>query len=195
MYEKSEAREKIIDFFPRLSPHRNDPWLVCVAELHPIKRHHILISALPEILKDHPTLRLICIGEGQERVNLEALIAKLKLEKSVFLVGKLAEAARFLKAFDVLALVSKSEAYGYVIAEAGLAGLPVVATKVGGILDMITHDESGLLVPPDDAQAVSRAISHILAEPEFAKTLALNLTTIVGPRTNQKMIRDTEVWY
>lgn len=195
MYGRSEAREKIIDFFPRLTPYQKDPWLVCVAELHPIKRHHILISALLKIRKTHPTLRLICIGEGEERANLESLVTKYELEDSVFLVGTLPEAARFLKAFDMLALVSKSESYGYVIAEAGLAGLPVVATKVGGILDTITDKKTGLLVPPENVSATAGAICKILEEPKLAKELAQNLTDVVSGRTICKMVHDTQVWY
>ncbi len=195
MYGKSEARGKITDFFPRLTPYQNDPWLVCVAELHPIKRHHILISALLEIKKNHPAIRLICIGEGEERTNLEALITKYKLEDSVFLVGTLPEAARFLKAFDMLALVSKSESYGYVIAEAGLAGLPVVATRVGGIIDTITDKKTGLLVPPENVSATADAINKILEDPKLAKELAQNLTSVVSERTIYKMVRDTQIWY
>lgn len=195
MYGKSEAREKIVDFFPGLVSHSLDPWLVCIAELHPIKRHNVLISAMPEILKAHPTLRLICVGEGQERANLESLIKNLRLENSVFLVGALVEAARFLRAFDALALISKSEAYGYTIAEAGLAGVPVVATNVGGILDSVTHGESGVLVTPDDVIGTATAISRIFSKPKAATKLAKNLSLVMHKRTITKMVRDTEVWY
>jgi glycosyltransferase involved in cell wall biosynthesis len=194
-YERKEAREKICDFFPSLSPHLAHPWLVCIAELHPIKRHQVLISALPEILKKHPNLRLICIGEGQERAKLEKLISHLHLEDKVFLVGALPEAARFLKCFDALALISKSEAYGYVIAEAGLAGLPVVATGVGGIPDIITHKKSGLLIPPDNIPAAAGAISKLFSEPKLAKKLAKELNVVVSSRTIEKMVRDTTIWY
>lgn len=195
VYGKKEAREKIVDFFPRLKLYQTDPWLVCVAELHPIKRHHVLISALPEVIKAKPNLRLICIGEGEEREKLENLIIQLGLENSVFLVGHLAEASRFLKAFDCLALVSKSEAYGYVIAEAGLAGVPVIATKVGGILDIITHQETGLLVPSDDIKSTSLAIKNIFSNQVCAKEMSEGLQEKLNKRTVSKMIEDTIVWY
>jgi len=195
MYQKIEAREKIMDFFPRLLPYQSDPWLVCVAELHPIKRHHILIEAISELVKNYPTLRLILIGDGELKSVIEKQIANADLTENIFVLGNITEAARFLKAFDMFALASKSESYGYVLHEAGLAELPVVATNVGGIPDIIINNQSGLLVPPDDISAIYEAIKKLIDNPDLAKSLANNLLEKMSARTIEKMIRVTEDLY
>ncbi len=195
MYECNEAREKIIDFFPRLLPYQSDPWLVCVAELHPIKRHRILIEAMGELVKNYPALRLILIGEGELKNTIEKQITDSNLTENVFILGKITEAARFLKAFDMFVLASKSESYGYVLHEAGLAGLPVVATNVGGIPDIITNNQSGLLIPPDNVSDLYIAIKKLLNEPNTAQSLASNLLDKMSTRTIEKMIRVTEDLY
>ena len=195
MYQKIEAREKIMDFFPRLLPYQSDPWLVCVAELHPIKRHHILIEAISELVKNYPTLRLILIGDGELKSVIEKQIANADLTENIFVLGNITEAARFLKAFDMFVLASKSESYGYVLHEAGLAELPVVATNVGGIPDIIINNQSGLLVPPDDISAIYEAIKKLIDNPDLAKSLANNLLEKMSARTIEKMIRVTEDLY
>ena len=195
MYQKIEAREKIMDFFPRLLPYQSDPWLVCVAELHPIKRHHILIEAISELVKNYPTLRLILIGDGELKSVIEKQIANADLTENIFVLGNITEAARFLKAFDMFVLASKSESYGYVLHEAGLAELPVVATNVGGIPDIIINNQSGLLVPPDDISAIHEAIKKLIDNPDLAKSLANNLLEKMSARTIEKMTKITEDLY
>ena len=195
MYQKIEAREKIMDFSPRLLPYQSDPWLVCVAELHPIKRHHILIEAISELVKNYPTLRLILIGDGELRSAIEKRIVDADLTENIFVLGNITEAARFLKAFDMFVLASKSESYGYVLHEAGLAELPVVATNVGGIPDIIINNQSGLLVPPDDISAIHEAIKKLIDNPDLAKSLANNLLEKMSARTIEKMTKITEDLY
>ena len=195
MYQKIEAREKIMDFFPRLLPYQSDPWLVCVAELHPIKRHHILIEAISELVKNYPTLRLILIGDGELKSVIEKQIADADLTENIFVLGNITEAARFLKAFDMFVLASKSESYGYVLHEAGLAELPVVATNVGGIPDIIINNQSGLLVPPDNVNALIIAINTLLTNPTQRVNYASTLQIELQKRTVTKMTRQTESLY
>ena len=195
MYQKIEAREKIMDFFPRLLPYQSDPWLVCVAELHPIKRHHILIEAISELVKDYPTLRLILIGDGELKSVIEKQIADADLTENIFVLGNITEAARFLKAFDMFVLASKSESYGYVLHEAGLAGVPIIATNVGGITDIIIDQQTGLLVPPDNVNALIIAINTLLTNPTQRVNYASTLQIELQKRTVTKMTRQTESLY
>ena len=195
MYQKIEAREKIMDFFPRLLPYQSDPWLVCVAELHPIKRHHILIEAISELVKNYPTLRLILIGDGELKSVIEKQIANADLTENIFVLGNITEAARFLKAFDMFALASKSESYGYVLHEAGLAGVPIIATNVGGITDIIIDQQTGLLVPPDNVNALIIAINTLLTNPTQRVNYASTLQIELQKRTVTKMTRQTESLY
>ena len=195
MYQKIEAREKIMDFFPRLLPYQSDPWLVCVAELHPIKRHHILIEAISELVKNYPTLRLILIGDGELKSVIEKQIANADLTENIFVLGNITEAARFLKAFDMFVLASKSESYGYVLHEAGLAGVPIIATNVGGITDIIIDQQTGLLVPPDNVNALIIAINTLLTNPTQRVNYASTLQIELQKRTVTKMTRQTESLY
>lgn len=195
MFTKAEAREKIVDFFPALLPYQNDPWLVCVAELHPIKRHQVLFEAVRSLTATNPHLRLICIGDGQLRTSLEAWVKDRGMAEHIFVVGSLHEAARFLKAFDLFVLASKSESYGYVLHEAGLAGLPIVATNVGGITDIVTDNKTGLLIPPDNSPALAGALSSILTDDELATTLKTNIAVVLKDRTIEAMATKTVTLY
>ncbi len=195
MYNPADARAKIIDFAPELAIYSTDYWVVCIAELHPIKRHTVLLEALAAIIKNQPHTRLILIGEGKERRHIEKEIARLELTKNVFLLGNIVEAARFLKAFDLFVLASKSESYGYVLHEAGLAHIPVIATNVGGIPDIISSPEDGLLVPPDNAAALAQAIQVILSDKDATAARIQNLYDKLDSRTVKKMAIQTESLY
>lgn len=195
MYDKREAREKIIDFCPQLSTAQSDYWLLCLAELHPIKRHAVLISAFAARVKTNPKDRLIVIGEGEERNTIEQQIKDNDLTNNVFLLGNIVEAARFLKAFDAFVLVSKSESYGYVLHEAGLANVPIIATNVGGIPDIIKNGEDGLLIKPDNVHILTQALAEIQTNPQRAQTRATNLRQKLTLRTVAKMTRQTESLY
>jgi glycosyltransferase involved in cell wall biosynthesis len=139
-------------------------WIGSIAELHPIKQFPVLIRSFVKIAAAHPDVTLVIIGEGQERLKLEKLIADLSLDGRVILAGHVAQAARYLKAFDVFVLPSRSESFGYVIAEAGLAGLPVVASAVGGIPEIITSEEDGILVPSRDEAALENALVRVIED-------------------------------
>ncbi len=140
-------------------------------------------------------MRLIIIGEGTERKNLQQLIKELNLTKSVFLVGAINEAARLLKAFDIFVLSSRSEAYGYVLHEAGLAELPVIATNVGGIPEIIKNGVSGLLVEPNNPPALSQALATLLSDSTLRNKFSAALHVEMKNRTLEKMVRATEALY
>lgn len=195
MYDRSEARIKIIDFNQKLAAYGGDYWLVCIAELHPIKRHGIILRALATTIKTHPHTRMIFIGEGTERTRIEKEIIQLELTAHVFLLGTIVEAARFLKAFDMFVLASKSESYGYVLHEAGLAGVPIIATNVGGIPDIITSTTEGVLIPPDNAHALSVAIEATITHEAQAQQRAATLYEKLLKRSVRKMTTQTESLY
>lgn len=195
-YDRTDARAAIVNFCPALALYQNDCWIVCIGELHPIKRHLVLIQAfqaLPSSLT--ATTRLIFIGEGTTRSAIETYITEHALGEHVILTGNVTEAARFLKAFDLFVLASKSESYGYVLHEAGLVGVPIVTTNVGGIPDIITNQKTGRLVPPDNVPPLTEAMHASLIKTDettyFASTLQAELTK----RTVVKMARQTESLY
>lgn len=195
MYDKDAARRELISRFPILTPYQNDDWIGIVAELHPIKRHRILIDAVGQLRLIRPTIRLICIGDGSLHSDLSALIRARGLEQHVFLLGSVVEAARLLPAFTVMTLPSKSESYGYVLHEAGLARVPVVATAVGGISDIINHELSGLLVPPDDGPTLAAALNQTLVDSDRTQGFVQSLHTHLLERTVARMVTTTTLLY
>ena len=194
-YERSKAREHLSTYAPSLANHLRDPWIGVIAELHPIKRHRVLLASVVALVHDHPKLRVVLIGEGELREELLQRIHEADLADHVVLTGAVPEAARFLKAFDIATLPSRSESYGYVLHEAGLAGVPVVATAVGGVLDIITHEKTGLLVPPDDPETLAAALGRLLADREERGRYAAALKDALADRTVEQMTYRTEAMY
>ena len=149
-----------------------DLWLGSISELHHIKRVNVLIDAVKLLIPSFPTLRYVAVHDGEERARLEQQINALGLTEHVFLVGKIPNAARLIPAFDVFVLPSKSEAFGYVLIEAGLANVAVVASNVGGILDIIIDKKTGLLVEPNDPVVLADAIKTLLTNEIYRTQLA-----------------------
>lgn len=145
----------------------NTKWIGTIAELHPVKNLYSAIEAIDILLKTNPELdiRYVVIGEGELRLNLEKFIAEKGLQGKVFLTGFMDNASRLLKAFDVFVLPSFSEAFGYVIIEAGMAEVPVIASNVGGIPETVVIDEKnscGILIAPRDKKAFTLALRMTL---------------------------------
>lgn len=192
MYGKAEARTMLANFCPPLAQKQNEKWILTIAELHPIKRLSVLIDAVASC---PDKVNFVFIGEGQERAKLEKQIRDLQLQDKVFLTGAITEAARFLKAADVFILPSKSESYGYVVHEAGLAGVPIIATRVGGITDIITNDSEGILIPADDSDALIRAIDTVFTDKVSASERAATLKEKLQKRSTQAMTEATAALY
>jgi glycosyltransferase involved in cell wall biosynthesis len=171
-------------------------WLGMIAELHPTKRVEDAILAMTELSPEFPELELIVLGEGEERAKLEALIKERGLGERVRLLGFVPDAASYLPAFDLFLMISRSEALGYALLEAGAAGLPVVATRVGGMPEIVAHGESGILVPPENPAALARAIRGLLADPALGKRYGAALKEKVATRfSKERMLEETFARY
>lgn len=179
--EQTEARRELrqLNTALRLAastvPEEKQVWLGTIAELHPIKGHEHAIEAVASLIEATGETKRIfyaVFGEGEERTKLERLIKERGLENNVFLLGHVDDAARYLKALDAFVLASVSEGLGYVLLETALAGVPIVATTVGGIPEVIEHGVTGRLVPPGDIAALAREIAWVMDHPEEARTMA-----------------------
>ncbi len=195
VFSREEARATLTNFYPVLAPYQTDTWLVCLAELHPIKGHRYLLEAFRELAPTFPRARLCLIGAGQEAERLADTVEEYSLSNQVLLLGHLTEAARFLKAFDILILPSISEAHPYVLLEAGLSGLPVIATDVGGVTDIVTNQKTGLLVPPRDPTDLQKALATLLTDTSLAKTYGTSLKESLSARTVESMVSQTAALY
>jgi glycosyltransferase involved in cell wall biosynthesis len=114
------------------------------------------------IVSQYPQAILVIIGDGQDLTLLHMLIKEKKLEQNIFLAGYMDQAAEYLKAFTLFVLSSIKEGLPYCILEAGSASLPVVATTVGGIPEIIEDMKSGVLVQPKNIRELSHAISFMI---------------------------------
>lgn len=146
-------------------------WLVTISELHKNKGLEYVLDALP-YLKNK--LIFFVIGKGEERENLEKKVKNLNLKKNVYLMGFLENAAHYLKAFDLFSLTSVKEGNPYTILEAGLAGLPVLASNIPGIKDII-DEETGILVPPRNPDVLRKALDKIVNNKKNMAQLGGNL--------------------
>lgn len=174
---------------------RKDVWIGTVAELHPSKCIDVAIAAVAELVTDVPTLRYVIIHDGQERERLEQLVTERGLTDHIFFTGMVPEAATLLPAFDLFVLPSQTEALGYVLIEAGHAGVPVVASNVGGIPDIITHQETGLLVPPKNKTELVAALRSLITDKRSRTKLGAALQEKATQFTVAKMIARTEAVY
>jgi glycosyltransferase involved in cell wall biosynthesis len=188
-------------FLPRASAQRelfqNEFPLVLgvIAEWTENKGLAHLIDAMPAILKEFPGVKLCLLGWGDLISNLRFKISDLKLEKNIFLISK-NPAAPYLKAFDIFVLPSLKEGLPYTLLEAGLAELPVVAARVGGVPDIIEHKKNGLLVEPSSASQLAEAITRLLYNKRLREKMGKNNKAIVYSKFSlTKMIGNTILCY
>jgi glycosyltransferase involved in cell wall biosynthesis len=157
-------------------------WFGSIAELHKNKGLEYAIQALSKI--NQPFVFFV-IGEGEEREHLEKLVHKLGLTDKIFFIGFLEKAYLYLKAFDIFLLTSTKEGLPYTLLEASLAELPIIASRVGGIPDIIGNGENGVLVAPGKITEITRAIEFLLENQEKQKML--------GEKIKEKILKDFSV--
>jgi glycosyltransferase involved in cell wall biosynthesis len=155
---------------------KNLPWILSLGELHKNKGYKYALKAFSKLSTQ--ALYFI-IGEGEERESLEHFIIENNLQSKVFLVGAIPEAATYLKAADVFLLASIKEGLPYVLLEAGFAALPVVATDVGAISELI-HPETGSIVPARNPEAITAAVENFLVHPDTAQSAGSQLHEYVA---------------
>ena len=153
-----------------------------ISELHKNKGLKYAIKAFAEISKKIKDIKFIIIGEGEERPTLEKYIKQQGLENKIFLVGQVSEASRYLKAFDIFLLSSVKEGFPFVLLEAGLAELPVISTKVGGIPEIIENNKTGILIESKDSKKIAKGLETLIENEKLQKTY--------GQALNNKIIKD-----
>ncbi len=142
-----------------------------VGNLNKQKGYEYLLSAMPKVLKVYPHLMLEIIGDGEEKAELRSQIRELKIEHHVTLLGRKENPENYSKKWNLFVSSSIAETFGIVFLEAYKVGLPVVATSVGGVPDVVENNKTGLLVPARDSEALSKAILEVLNRPALAAKL------------------------
>jgi glycosyltransferase involved in cell wall biosynthesis len=142
-----------------------------VAQLIARKRHAWLIEALPELIHRWPTVRVLSFGRGPLAAKLETRVGALGLQRHVRFAGFRDDLPALLPGFDVLAHPAEREGLGVALLESASCGVPVVACAVGGVVDVVRHERTGLLVPADDPAAFRRALEHLLRDADERRRL------------------------
>ena len=137
--------------------------LLAVLRLEPQKGVDVAVRSLPAILEEHPSARLVVLGEGPQRDELEGLARSLDVP--VHLLGRVPDVAAWLRRADLLVHPARWEGFGLALLEAMLASLPIVATDVSSIPEIVVDGETGRLVPPDDPASFAAAVNAVLADP------------------------------
>lgn len=167
---REAARAALAESKPELAAalaSRGDaPAIVAVAELHRIKGLDTLIEAAADLSRRNPELdfSVSVLGEGEARAELERLIAERGQSGRVHLAGFTRDAARLLPAFDIFTMPSRSEALPLALLEAGAAGVPCVASRVGGIPEVISNQKTGFLVSPERPRELAEALRRLVED-------------------------------
>ena len=163
-----------------------------VARLDPVKRLDVLLQALRSL----PDAYAVIIGDGPERAGLLALSKRLELTDRVRFVGHQENVWAWLAALDVFVLSSDWEGMPNALLEAMAAGLPVVATEVGGIPDVMVESVNGFLVPPRDPTSLAQAITHLLDDPDLRQQMGqVGRERVIEHFSVERMVERTQNLY
>lgn len=194
--DRASAREAL---FPAeiIEAHKDDTWIVSTGEHTKNKNLPALIVSIAKLPQEtRGKIFLILMSEGEDRPTLEALVREHGLEDRVFFTGFVDNARRYLRAFDLFVLPSLKEGFPYGLLEAGAAGVPIIASNVGGIPELVTHNETGLLIDPHHVDSLTEAIQTTLHDPKAAQERAARLKEKVCVQfTIEKMVGETEAVY
>jgi len=170
--------------------------VITVANLRPEKNHETLIAAADLLSADFPDVEFQIVGDGPRRSELEALVRSRRLDDRVSFLGHREDVGRLLSEASIFALPSRSEAFPNGAIEAMAAGLPVVASAVGGLLDLIEHGRTGLLIEPGNPTALADALRQLLTNRTAAARIGEHARAHVQQRYSfERMVKAFEDLY
>ena len=152
-----------------------------VGRLVPIKGHKYLVSAAKRIIKEFRNTVFVFVGDGYLSSRLERQAESVGVRKNIIFTGWRKDAVEILDLFDILVLPSLNEGMGKVLVEGMALGKPIIASNVGGIIDLVRNGENGILVPPGDSDALGEAILQLLKDKNLSEKLGKNGKAMVYP--------------
>jgi len=150
-----------------------------LAELHKVKGLDVLLQAW-QVLSAHNPGKLLILGRGEEQENLQNMAQQLDISDSIKFLGFVENARTLLSGFDIFVLPSRSEALPYAILESGYASLPTIASRVGGIPEIITNGDNGLLVEPENSSDLADTLQMFIRDVELRTRLGRNLKETIS---------------
>lgn len=143
-----------------------------IARLDPIKNHSLMLQAFAQVYRQHPNARLIIVGDGEEKNNIEKLAQKLAIEDALIMPGYHSDPSPYLALMDIFLLSSLSEGTSMTLLEAMSLGKPCVVTDAGGNAEVIADQVNGLVTKNQDVDAFANAILQLVQQPELRQSYA-----------------------
>ncbi len=183
-----ESREVAREFLSKRKDLQNKTVLLSIGELHKNKGYDLLILDLKKVEKDFV---YFIIGDGEERGNLTKMINEYNMQDKIFLLGRIENAYRHIKAADIFILPSRTEAFPYVLLEAGLAGACVLVSRVGGISEVIENHKNGVLYDVNNGEMVGK-LEELIDGPGLREAMGRNMREkMLGWFSLEKMVGET----
>lgn len=166
------------------------------ARMVPIKRHEVLFYAIKKVLNHHPDAYFMMVGDGECREKLASLAKDLDITHRVIFCGFRRDQARMFQAVDAVVLTSRNEGLPVVIIEALSSGKPVIATRVGGVPELIEDGVSGFIVEPENPQSIAEGLMKAVSDPQ--KTVEMGRVAqehALKAYASTRLIRDIDQLY
>lgn len=189
-----------IDAFPLIDEQRRvktkremnlkGPVVGIISRLSDVKGISFLIEAMQDVISKFPQAQCLIVGEGKEEKLLRNKVSDLCLQESIHFYPIVNQTPKMLSAFDVFVMPSLKEGLGLSVMEAQAMGLPVVASRVGGLKTLIQEGKTGFLVLPADKKALTLAINHVLSHPQQAAAMGSQARMMIEERFSLKQMTE-----
>jgi L-malate glycosyltransferase len=175
----------------------HEKWIVLVGNMHSdVKGHPWLIAAAPAIVREFSDTRFVFVGDGERRQDFEQKVAQLGLEEKFSFLGRRDDVPHILACCDIAALPSRAEGLPNAVLEYLAAGLPTIASRVGGNAEIIADGKNGLLVPPENSGALAEGLLRLMRDPDFAIALGKHGREYVASHFSfERMIENIDQLY
>lgn len=175
----------------------NEKIILFVGGLRSVKGVNYLICAMKDVIEKYPNARLILVGDGEERRNLENLADKLNLNQKITFVGNIPnkDVSKYMKEADIFVLPSLSEGFPVVILEAMASGLPIVTTKIRGIPEIVKEGINGFLVEPRSSKKIAEKVVFLLRNENVATSISENNKVDVKQYSWENVVKRLENIY
>jgi glycosyltransferase involved in cell wall biosynthesis len=175
---------------------KDSPIITNVGILRSVKGHEITLQAVKSVIKGVPEAKFLIVGDGPARERLENLVDELSIREYVIFTGFVRSIPEIYSFSDVIVLSSWSEGLPQSLIQAMAAGVPVVATAVGGVPEVVIHGQTGILVEAGDSHGLAEGIIKLLKDPELCKRLTEKAKQhVMDKYTIDHMIEKIEALY
>jgi glycosyltransferase involved in cell wall biosynthesis len=175
---------------------KGSPTLAIIARLSEEKGHILLFSVFRELVKEYPQSRLLVVGSGRKEEELKSWVSRENLTSQIIFLGNIPQLSPLFKIVDISVLPSTLEGLGISILEAQASGVPVVASSIGGIPEIIKHRDTGILVRPADFDELYHGIKLLLEDALLKQKIVDNAKQQIKQRFNlEKMATQVESVY